>query len=44
MFTPVMLRRYLAEFLGTFAYVFFGCGAKIVVGNRRVPPTCFLSI
>ncbi len=34
MFTPVMLRRYLAEFLGTFAYVFFGCGAKIVVGNR----------
>lgn len=23
MFTPVMLRRYLAEFLGTFAYVFF---------------------
>ncbi|HLJ32531.1 MAG TPA: MIP/aquaporin family protein [Ktedonobacteraceae bacterium] len=34
MFTPVMLRRYLAEFLGTFAYVFFGCGAKIVVGNQ----------
>ena len=34
MFTPVMLKRYLAEFLGTFAYVFFGCGAKIVVGNR----------
>src|SRR5579863_8024316 len=34
MFTPIMLRRYLAEFLGTFAYVFFCCGAKIVVGNR----------
>ncbi len=34
MFTPVMLRRYLAEFLGTFAYVFFGCGAKIVIGNQ----------
>ena len=29
---PVMLRRYGAEFLGTFAYVFFGCGARIFVG------------
>jgi len=29
---PVMLRRYGAEFLGTFAYVFFGCGARILVG------------
>jgi len=29
---PIMLRRYGAEFLGTFAYVFFGCGARIFVG------------
>ncbi len=28
-----MLRRYGAEFVGTFAYVFFGCGARIVEGN-----------
>jgi Major intrinsic protein len=31
---PLMLRRYLAEFLGTFAYVFFGCGTKILLGNK----------
>jgi MIP family channel proteins len=30
---PIMLRRYLAEFLGTFAYVFFGCGARIMLVN-----------
>lgn len=28
-----MLRRYGAEVVGTFAYVFFGCGVKIVQGN-----------
>src|SRR5437763_16874456 len=26
-----MLRRYVAEFLGTFALVFFGCGTRIMV-------------
>lgn len=31
----VMFRRYGAEFLGTFAYVFFGCGARILVGNSE---------
>lgn len=30
--SPIMMRRYLAEFIGTFAYVFFGCGARIMVG------------
>jgi MIP family channel proteins len=30
-----MLRRYGAEVVGTFAYVFFGCGAKIVQGNDQ---------
>ena len=28
----LMLRRYGAEFLGTFAYVFFGCGTRIFIG------------
>jgi MIP family channel proteins len=28
----IMLRRYGAEFLGTFAYVFFGCGTRIFIG------------
>ncbi len=31
--TPIMWRRYLAEFLGTFAYVFFGCGTRILTMN-----------
>lgn len=31
----LMLRRYGAEFFGTFAYVFFGCGVKIVQGNSE---------
>lgn len=31
----LMLRRYTAEFLGTFAYVFFGCGARILTGNSE---------
>jgi MIP family channel proteins len=31
--TPVMLRRYAAECTGTFAYVFFGCGVRIVLGD-----------
>ncbi|HYK87081.1 MAG TPA: MIP/aquaporin family protein [Ktedonobacteraceae bacterium] len=30
---PAMLRRYLAEFLGTFALVFFGCGTRDMVGD-----------
>ena len=30
---PIMLRRYGAEFLGTFSYVFFGCGTRILMGN-----------
>ncbi len=33
--TSLMWRRYAAEFLGTFAYVFFGCGARIVVENGQ---------
>jgi MIP family channel proteins len=31
----VWWRRYLAEFLGTFAYVFFGCGTRILAGNAQ---------
>ena len=31
----LMLRRYGAEFFGTFAYVFFGCGARIMVGASQ---------
>ena len=30
-----MLRRYCSEFIGTFAYVFFGCGARILTGNSE---------
>jgi MIP family channel proteins len=30
-----MLRRYGAEFFGTFAYVFFGCGVGILAGNAQ---------
>ncbi len=37
--SSVMLRRYLAEFLGTFAYVFFGCGARIFAGNAQDLPS-----
>ena len=33
-FTPTMLRRYAAECVGTFAYVFFGCGVRIVMGGE----------
>jgi MIP family channel proteins len=33
MFTSIMWRRYLAESIGTFAYVFLGCGANIVSGG-----------
>lgn len=33
--TLIMRRRYLAEFLGTFAYVFFGCGTRILAGNAQ---------
>ncbi|MEO8956701.1 MAG: MIP/aquaporin family protein [Ktedonobacteraceae bacterium] len=29
----VMLRRYSAEFIGTFALVFFGCGTRDMVGD-----------
>jgi glycerol uptake facilitator-like aquaporin len=35
MMTPIMWRRYGAEFFGTFAYVFFGCGTRILVGNKE---------
>ncbi len=44
MFTPIMLRRYLAEFLGTFAYVFLAVVPKSSLGTRRVSPICSLSI
>jgi glycerol uptake facilitator-like aquaporin len=30
-----MLRRYGAELVGTFAYVFLGCGVKIVRGSGQ---------
>jgi MIP family channel proteins len=33
-FTPLMLRRYASECIGTFAYVFFGCGVKIIEGSE----------
>jgi glycerol uptake facilitator-like aquaporin len=33
--TSIMWRRYLAEFIGTFAYVFFGCGTRIMVGGGQ---------
>ena len=33
--TLIMWRRYLAEFIGTFAYVFFGCGTRILVGGGQ---------
>ena len=33
--TSIMWRRYLAEFIGTFAYVFFGCGTRILVGRGQ---------
>ena len=38
----LMLRRYGAEFLGTFAYVFFGCGVKIVQGSSEDATSRFL--
>ncbi len=33
--TLIMWRRYLAEFIGTFAYVFFGCGTRILAGGAQ---------
>jgi glycerol uptake facilitator-like aquaporin len=33
--TLIMWRRYLAEFLGTFGYVFFGCGTRILTGSGQ---------
>jgi len=30
-----MWQRYSAEFVGTFAYVFFGCGVRILQGNGQ---------
>ncbi len=30
-----MFRRYSAEFIGTFAYVFFGCGVRILQGGGQ---------
>lgn len=38
----IMLRRCGAEFFGTFAYVFFGCGARIMVGNSQDAPNRLL--
>ncbi len=32
-----VLRRYAAEFIGTFALVFFGCGTRIMVGDTNNP-------
>ena len=32
-----LLRRCLAEFIGTFALVFFGCGIRIMVGDTTNP-------
>jgi MIP family channel proteins len=32
-----ILRRYAAEFIGTFALVFFGCGTRIMVGDTNNP-------
>ncbi len=34
MFSQVMLRRYLVEALGTFAFVFFGVGTFVVAGSQ----------
>ncbi len=34
-FCPDMLRRYAAEFLGTFALVFFGCGTRAMIGDTQ---------
>jgi MIP family channel proteins len=30
-----MMRRYIAEFIGTFALLFFGCGARDMVGDTN---------
>src|SRR5205809_182195 len=30
-----MLRRYAAEFIGTFALVFFGCGTRDMIGDTQ---------
>lgn len=35
--SPTMLRRYAAECIGTFAYVFFGCGVRIALGGVATP-------
>lgn len=32
-----MFKKYAAEFIGTFALVFFGCGARIMVGDVQNP-------
>lgn len=33
--SSIMFRRYLSEFLGTFAYVFFGAGTRILTGSEH---------
>jgi MIP family channel proteins len=42
MFSSIMWRRYLAEFFGTFAYVFLGCGARIVSATTSDVPSRLL--
>jgi MIP family channel proteins len=42
MFSSIMWRRYLAEFIGTFAYVFLGCGARIVSATTSDVPSRLL--
>jgi aquaporin Z len=31
------MRKYLAEFIGTFTLVFFGCGAAVIAGKIGQP-------
>ncbi len=39
---PIVWHRYLAEFIGTFAYVFFGCGTRILAGPAQDPASRLL--
>ena len=33
------MKKYLAEFIGTFSLVLFGCGAAVIAGNTAVGPS-----